>query len=104
VTLTRDSTYVVNAVVKGRAKKWRSKGWKLSSSKPAGNRDLGHQLLDLCDTHEVTFQWVKGHNGHPENERCDELAVAASQGKNLSVDPAFENPDHEFPDGDIFGL
>ena len=100
VVLTSDSKYVVNAMVKGWAKKWRSRGWKLSPSKPAKNPDLWAQLLDLCSEHKVEFKWVKGHNEHPENERCDELAVAASEGRELPVDEAFENP--EPPEGDLF--
>ena len=104
VTLTSDSKYVVNAMVKGWAKKWRSKGWKLSPSRPAKNPDLWHQLLDLSDRHQVTFKWVKGHNEHPENERCDELAVAASNAKELPADQAFENPDAAIPADDLFSL
>ena len=100
VVLTSDSKYVVNAMVKGWAKKWRSRGWKLSPSKHAKNPDLWAQLLDLCAEHKVEFKWVKGHNEHPENERCDELAVAASEGKDLPVDAAFEEP--EPPEGDLF--
>ena len=102
VVLTSDSKYVVNAMVKGWAKKWRSNGWKLSPSKPAKNPDLWAQLLELCAVHTVEFKWVKGHNEHPENERCDELAVAASQKKDLPPDAGFELP--ELPDGDLFSL
>jgi ribonuclease HI len=91
VVLTSDSKYVVNAMEQGWAKRWRSNGWRLSPSKPAKNSDLWKRLLDLCEEHRVSFQWVKGHNEHPENERCDELAVAASQGKELPADTAFEN-------------
>jgi ribonuclease HI len=90
VELTSDSSYVVNAIEKGWAKRWRSKGWKLSPSKPAKNSDLWKQLLDLCAEHTVSFHWVKGHAGHPENERCDVLAVEASQLKELPADMAFE--------------
>ncbi|VGO23340.1 Ribonuclease HI [Pontiella sulfatireligans] len=104
VVLTSDSKYVVNAMVKGWAKKWRSRGWMLSPSKAAKNPDLWTQLLDCCDEHKVEFKWVKGHNEHPENERCDALAVAASQGKNLPADLAFENPDAALPEGDLFSL
>jgi len=100
VVLTSDSKYVVNAMVKGWAKRWRSRGWKLSPSKPAKNSDLWMQLLDLCETHEVQFEWVKGHSEHPENERCDELAVAASNGKELPADLAFETP--ALPEDDLF--
>ena len=104
VVLTSDSKYVVNAMVKGWARMWRSRGWKLSPSKPAKNPDLWAQLLDLCEEHKVEFRWVKGHNHHPENERCDELAVAASEGRNLPADAAFENPDLLIPDDDLFSL
>lgn len=102
--VTSDSKYVVNAMVKGWAKKWRSKGWKLSPSKPAKNPDLWAQLLDLCDEHQVEFKWVKGHNEHPENERCDALAVAASHGKDLPADEPFENPDSALPSDDLFSV
>jgi ribonuclease HI len=102
VVLTSDSKYVVNAMVKGWAKKWRSKEWTLAPSKPAKNPDLWSQLLDLCDEHKVEFKWVKGHNAHLENERCDELAVAASNGKELPADTNFETP--ELPEGDLFSL
>jgi ribonuclease HI len=102
VVLTSDSKYVVNAVEKGWAKKWRSKGWKLSPSKPAKNPDLWAQLLDLCELHKVEFKWVKGHNNHPENERCDELAVAASTEEELPIDKGFEHPVPS--EGDLFDL
>lgn len=102
VELTSDSKYVVNAMVKGWAKKWRSNGWKLTPSKPAKNPDLWSDLLDLCETHRVDFKWVKGHNAHPENERCDVLAVAASSGKDLPIDLGFEAP--ALPKGDLFSM
>ncbi|MDF7808130.1 ribonuclease HI [Pontiellaceae bacterium B12219] len=102
VVLTSDSKYVVNAIEKGWAIKWRSKGWKLSPSKPAKNPDLWTELLELCERHTVEFKWVKGHNNHPENERCDELAVAASCEKELPIDEGFENP--RPPEGDLFNL
>ena len=104
VVLTSDSKYVVNSMVKGWAKKWRSNGWKLSPSKSAKNTDLWAQLLELCEGHSVEFKWVKGHSEHPENERCDELAVAASQEKDLPTDLAFENPDSVLPKDDFFCL
>ncbi|MEA2068179.1 MAG: ribonuclease HI [Verrucomicrobiota bacterium] len=104
VVLTSDSKYVVNSMVKGWAKKWRSKGWRLSPSKPAKNPDLWGDLLDLCEIHNVSFKWVKGHSEHPENERCDELAVAASPEKDLPADLAFENPDSVLPKDDLFCL
>ena len=76
VILTSDSKYLCDGMSLGWAKSWRAKNWKKSDGKPALNPDLWERLLSLCDTHEVTFIWVKGHAGHPENERCDELATA----------------------------
>ena len=75
VTLTTDSKYVVDSVTKGWVYGWKSKGWKKSDGKPALNVDLREQLLPLLRIHKVNFVWVKGHAGHPENERCDKLAV-----------------------------
>lgn len=77
VSLTTDSKYVCNAVEKGWVYSWQKKGWKKSDNKPALNIDLWQKLLVLLETHDVKFNWVKGHNGHPYNERCDRLAVDA---------------------------
>ena len=77
VILTTDSKYVCDAVTKGWAKSWQKRGWIKSDKKPALNSDLWQELLDLLKIHDVEFKWVKGHAGHPENERCDELAVSA---------------------------
>ena len=76
VTVTTDSRYVVDGIEKGWAKSWRAKGWVKADRKPALNPELWGRLLDLLEGHEVTFCWIKGHAGHPENERCDRLAVA----------------------------
>ncbi|CDA72230.1 ribonuclease H [Ruminococcus sp. CAG:579] len=78
VTLTSDSKYVIDAVTKGWAKKWQANGWVKSDKKPALNADLWEKLLALLEKHDVRFVWVKGHAGHPENERCDRLAVEQS--------------------------
>ncbi len=75
VTLTTDSKYVTDSVTKGWVYGWKKKGWIKSDKKPALNSDLWEQLLPLLDKHKVDFVWVKGHAGHPENERCDQLAV-----------------------------
>ena len=75
VTLTTDSKYVADAVVNGWAKSWRARGWKKADKSPALNPDLWETLLQLLDRHTVTFVWVKGHAGHPYNERCDTLAT-----------------------------
>lgn len=76
VTLTTDSKYVCDGIGKGWAKSWRARGWKKSDNKPALNPDLWQRLLELTEKHKVSFVWVKGHDGHPENERCDSLAVS----------------------------
>ncbi len=76
VTLTTDSQYVVNAIEKGWLESWRKNNWKKSDKSRVLNIDLWEQLIVLLERHEVTFVWVKGHNGHPYNERCDALATA----------------------------
>ncbi len=77
VDLYSDSKYVIDAVTKGWAQKWRSKGWMRTPKEPAKNPDLWERLLDLLEMHSVTFHWVKGHAQNANNNRCDELAVAA---------------------------
>jgi len=89
VRLVSDSKYVVDAFEKGWLRKWQRNGWQTASRKPVLNRDLWERLLALCETHAVRFEWVRGHSGHPENERCDELAVAASRESQLPPDPGF---------------
>jgi len=79
VIVQTDSRYVVDGIEKGWAKSWKKNNWIKSDKKPALNPDLWEKLLTLCETHEVAFNWIKGHAGHAENERCDELAVAACQ-------------------------
>jgi len=76
VTLCTDSKYLCDAVTLGWAEGWRTRGWKKGDGKPALNPDLWEKLLSLLKKHSVTFVWVKGHNGHPYNERCDALATA----------------------------
>lgn len=79
VTLCTDSQYVSNALERGWAKNWQKNGWMRNKKEPALNPDLWQELLTLYDKHKVTIVWVKGHAGHPENERCDRLAVAEYQ-------------------------
>ena len=74
--VTTDSKYVYESVTKGWVYSWQKNGWRKAEKKPALNVDLWTELLDLLSKHQVTFNWVKGHNEHPENERCDRLAVA----------------------------
>lgn len=93
VTVFSDSQYVVNMYGGGHARRWRAAGWTRNGGKePALNADLWGALLDLCERHAVMFQWVRGHADHPENTRCDELAVAARQAPDLPVDEGFEKP------------
>lgn len=86
VTVYSDSKYVVDAVEKGWLWSWIKKGFKGKK-----NKDLWLQFAEVYKVHQVKFRWVKGHAGIPENERCDQLAVAAAEGSNLKVDVAFEN-------------
>ena len=75
VELYSDSKYVIDALQKGWAVSWRKRGWIKSDKKPALNPDLWETLLDLVETHDVRYHWVKGHASNPKNNRCDELAV-----------------------------
>lgn len=75
VTLTTDSRYIVDSVTQGWVYNWRNKGWIKSNHEPVPNVDLWQALLPLLERHDVAWVWVRGHNGHPENERCDALAV-----------------------------
>ena len=90
VSLYSDSQYVVNAISKGWAKRWKANGWKRNSKgEKALNPDLWDKMLDLCGKHEVTFKWVKGHSGNKENERCDSLAVDSAKMKELPADSGY---------------
>ena len=90
VKLHSDSQYVINAIEKGWAAKWKANGWMRNKKDKAVNPDLWEQLLQLCKQHKVEFIWVRGHSGNIENERCDVLAVAASQQPNLPADVVYE--------------
>ena len=83
VIITSDSAYVVNAFNKKWIDNWLLNGWKSSTGKAVKNDDLWKRLLLVKNPHEVEFVWVKGHNGHPENERCDYLATSSADGKVL---------------------
>ena len=91
VILYSDSKYVVDAMTKGWSTAWRAKGWRRSRNQPVANADLWQKLLGLCEKHQVIFRWVKGHSGHPENERCDQLAFAAAESSPTMVDTGYEN-------------
>ena len=79
VVLTSDSQYVCNAITKGWAKSWKKNNWIKSDKSQAKNADLWEEMLKLLAIHKVNIVWVRGHNGHPYNERCDKLAVEQSQ-------------------------
>ena len=79
IEICTDSKYVVDGITKGWAQSWRANGWRKADKKPALNPDLWEILLDELKKHEYEFVWIKGHNGHPENERCDALAVGEYQ-------------------------
>ena len=79
VELYTDSKYVCDAVLKKWVYSWKANGWKKADKKPALNIDLWEKLLALLDEHKVNFNWIKGHAGHDENERCDKMAVKCSQ-------------------------
>lgn len=91
VNIYTDSRYVIDGIEKGWAEKWKSKNWYRNKKEKAINIDLWSRLLDLISKHDVKFNWVKGHNGHPENERCDFLATKALQSDNLIDDDGYEN-------------
>ena len=78
VDVYSDSQYVIKAFQDGWLDSWQRKGWKKSDGKPVLNVDLWKRLLAAAEPHEITWHWVKGHAGHPENERCDRLATAAA--------------------------
>lgn len=79
VELWSDSKYLVDTITLGWARSWKAKGWKKGDGKPALNPDLWEKLLSLLEIHKVKFVWIRGHNGHEYNERCDRLAVAAAE-------------------------
>ena len=90
VTLYTDSQYLRHAVEKKWLAGWRKNGWKTAAKKPVKNRDLWERLQVQLDRHSVTLEWVRGHNGHAENERCDELARSQSARHDLPEDTGYE--------------
>ena len=86
IELHTDSRYLCDAVEKGWLTNWQRNGWKTSGKQPVKNKDLWMRLIPLLKTNQVVFHWVRGHSGHPENERCDVLAKEAASGGNLTED------------------
>jgi ribonuclease HI len=91
VTVNTDSAYVCNGITLGWVLRWRAKGWRKSDGKPVLNVDLWTRLLALAAQQDLSFVWLRGHNGDAENERCDVLAVEAAKRPNLSSDDGY-NP------------
>lgn len=85
ITVYSDAAYLTASMSKGWVKRWKNKGWEGNK-----NIDLWEKLLSLCEKHKIKFVWVKGHSGHPQNERCDKLAVMARKQNNLLVDKGYE--------------
>ena len=79
IVLTSDSKYLTDAINKGWIESWKAKGWKKADGKPALNSDLWEELLTLLDKHSCSFCWVKGHDGHEYNERCDTIAQKCAE-------------------------
>ena len=93
VTLCSDSKYLIDALEKKWLDNWIAKGWKTASKKPVKNVDLWKRLIEAMKPHDIGLVWVKGHNGHEFNERCDELAVSAYNSENFQVDSGFNSGD-----------
>jgi ribonuclease HI len=90
IVLFSDSQYVVNAIQQGWAVRWRQNHWHRNKTELAVNPDLWDRLLQVTEKHKVEFRWVRGHAGNSENERCDQLAMAAAKSGNLAVDAEYE--------------
>lgn len=91
VALFSDSKYFLDAFRQGWIDKWKKNGWLTAAKKPVKNQDLWMKLSPLLDEHDVDLNWVKGHSGDPDNERCDELAKAAASSSGLPADPGFKS-------------
>ena len=94
VVLHSDSQYLVKAFNDGWIDGWLRRGWKNAKKEPVKNVDLWKRLLEAKKPHVVRFVWVRGHAGHPENERCDRLATAAADGSSLVDDLGFTGAQH----------
>jgi ribonuclease HI len=104
VSVYTDSQYLTDGIMKGWAKRWRANGWRRKREKIAINWDLWEKLLNICDRHCVMFQWVPGHAGVPENERCDVLSGHAALGSKLPADEGYETTPSPppTPQGNLF--
>jgi len=89
VSLVTDSRYVHDAIEKRWLASWQKKGWVNAEKKPVKNQDLWLRLLPLLTRHKIKFNWVRGHTGNPDNERCDVLAKTAASSRNLPADDGY---------------
>ena len=90
IRLLSDSRYLVEGITRGWAEQWRAKGWRQTKNRPTPNADLWARLLTAAARHTIKWEWVRGHAGHPENERADQLATRAASRKSLPVDEGYE--------------
>ncbi len=90
VEVFSDSRYIVDAMERGWVAEWMRRGWRRKEGGAVRNVDLWLRLRELCEPHDVKFHWVRGHSGHPENERCDALARAAAKQPGLPADEVYE--------------
>ncbi len=88
VHIVTDSRYIHDALVQGWLRRWQSNGWKTAAKSAVKNQDLWKELADLIKVHEVSIEWTRGHQGHTENERCDQLARRAAGKPRLTLDPS----------------
>ncbi len=91
VIVVSDSKYVIDAVKLGWLVAWKNNGWCRGKNQPLKNKDLWQRMDAIIPDHIITWQWVKGHAGHPQNERCDELATTAADSNQLAIDQNFED-------------
>jgi len=91
VRLYSDSRYLVEGITRGWAEQWRAKGWRQTKNRPTPNADLWSRLLLAAARHDVSWEWVRGHAGHPENERADQLATQAAGQRILPADAGYES-------------
>lgn len=90
VTLYSDSKYLIDTMAKGWIHGWKKKGWSRGPNKPLKNIDLWQRMSQTIQGHKIQWKWVKGHAGHAENERCDELATAAADRRGNPADEGFK--------------
>jgi len=97
VIVYSDSKYIIDPIKKGWIYNWHDKNWKRKPNKTVLNADLWTQLYELINKHEVDFEWIRGHNGNIENEKCDEIATTAYKQSNLPPDIFYESNSNELP-------